>query len=142
MTATIGVDIGATKIACGVLKNEEFLSKTTIPTPKEGWRSVLDSIVQTIKNLEKAHPEVTEVGVGVPGTHDRTRTEVLFAPNIHGFTRVPLVQYLTQQLGRPVALENDANAAALAEANLGSATACLFEHVHHHFHRYRRVHYC
>lgn len=121
MRATIGVDIGATKIACGVLQQEEFVSPTTIPTPKEGWRSVLDSIVHTIKRLEKLHPEVTEVGVGVPGTHDRTRAEVLFAPNIHGFTNVPLVDYLSQRVGLPVALENDANAAGLAEGILGAA---------------------
>jgi glucokinase len=121
MRATIGVDIGATKIACGVLKEEEFLSKTTIPTPKEGWRSVLDSIVNTVKVLEKLHPEVSEVGVGVPGTHDRARSEVLFAPNIHGFANVPVVDYLSKRLERPVGLENDANAAALAEGILGSA---------------------
>jgi glucokinase len=121
MRATIGVDIGATKIACGVLQQEEFVSPTTIPTPKEGWRSVLDSIVHTIKLLEKLHPEVSEVGIGVPGTHDRTRTEVLFAPNIHGFTNVPLVDYLSQRVGLPVALENDANAAGLAEGILGAA---------------------
>jgi glucokinase len=121
MRATIGVDIGATKIACGVLIGEEFLSKTTIPTPKDGWRSVLDSILDTIKTLEKMHPEVSDVGVGVPGTHNRERTEVLFAPNIHGFANVPIVDYLSEQLGRPVVLENDANAAALAEAVLGSA---------------------
>jgi glucokinase len=120
MRATIGVDIGATKIACGVLKGEEFLSKTIVPTPKAGWRSVLDSIVDTVKSLEKLHPEVTEVGVGVPGTHDRARTQVLFAPNIHGFTNVPLVEYLSKHLGRPVDLENDANAAGLAEAILGA----------------------
>jgi len=121
MRATIGVDIGATKIAFGVLQDEEFLSKTTIPTPKDGWRSVLDSIVDTIKHLEKLHPGVSEVGVGVPGTHDRARTEVLFAPNIHGFTNVPLVAYLTEHLGRPIDLENDANAAGLAEGTLGAA---------------------
>ena len=120
MRATIGVDIGATKIACGVLKEEEFLNKTTIPTPKQGWRSVLDSIVDTVKVLEELHPEVTGVGVGVPGTHDRARTEVLFAPNIHGFTNVPLVEYLSKRLGRPVDLENDANAAGLAEGILGA----------------------
>ena len=57
MRATIGVDIGATKIACGVLRGEEFLSKTTIPTPKDGWRSVLDSIVNTIKILENCTPK-------------------------------------------------------------------------------------
>jgi glucokinase len=121
MRATIGVDIGATKIACGVLKGDEFVSKTTIPTPKEGWRSVLDAIVNAVKILEKSHPEVREVGIGVPGTHDRARTEVLFAPNIHGFTNVPVVDYLSEHLGRPVGLENDANAAALAEATLGAA---------------------
>jgi glucokinase len=121
MRATIGVDIGATKIACGVLKGEEFLNKTTIPTPKEGWRSVLDSIVNAIKILEQSHPELGEVGVGVPGTHDRARTEVLFAPNIHGFANVPIVAYLTEHLGRPVDLENDANAAGLAEGILGAA---------------------
>jgi glucokinase len=46
---------------------------------------------------------------------------VLFAPNIHGFTNVPIVAYLSEQLGRPVDLENDANAAALAEGILGAA---------------------
>jgi glucokinase len=103
------------------LKEEQFLSKTTIPTPKDGWRGVLDSIVNTIKNLEKSHPGVTEVGVGVPGMHDRARTEVLFAANILGFTNVPVVDYLGERLGCPVALENDANAAGLAEAILGAA---------------------
>jgi glucokinase len=121
MRATIGVDIGATKIACGVLKEEQFLSKTTIPTPKDGWRGVLDSIVNTIRILEKSHPGVTEVGVGVPGMHDRARTEVLFAANILGFTNVPIVDYLGERLACPVALENDANAAGLAEAILGAA---------------------
>lgn len=121
MRATIGVDIGATKIACGVLKEEQFLSKTTIPTPKDGWRGVLDSIVNTIRILEKSHPGVTEVGVGVPGMHDRARTEVLFAANILGFTNVPIVDYLGERLACPVALENDANAAGLAEAVLGAA---------------------
>jgi glucokinase len=121
MRATIGVDIGATKIACGVLQQEEIVSPVIIPTPKEGWRSVLDSIVHTTKALVALHPEVSEVGVGVPGTHDRARTEVLFAPNIHGFTNVPLVEYLSERVGLPVALENDANAAALAEGILGAA---------------------
>jgi len=121
MRATIGVDIGATKIACGVLKEEQFLSKTTIPTPQEGWRSVLDSIVNTIRILQKSHPGVTEVGVGVPGMHDRSRTEVLFAANILGFTNVPIVDYLGERLACPIALENDANAAGLAEAILGAA---------------------
>jgi glucokinase len=121
MKVTIGVDIGATKIAFGVLKGQRLVEKTTIPTPTDGWRSVLDSIVNTIKLLERSNPEAHEVGVGVPGTHNQARTEVLFAPNIHGFENVPLVAYLAEKLGRPIDLENDANAAALAEGILGAA---------------------
>jgi glucokinase len=121
MSATIGVDIGATKIAFGVLKDQQLLQRITIPTPRDGWRSVLSSIVSTVKLLERSNPEAHEVGVGVPGTHNAARTEVLSAPNIHGFENVPLVAYLTEHLGRPVDLENDANAAALAEGVLGAA---------------------
>jgi glucokinase len=121
MSATIGVDIGATKIAFGVLKDQQLLQRITIPTPRDGWRSVLSSIVSTVKLLERSNPEAHEVGVGVPGTHNKARTEVLSAPNIHGFENVPLVAYLTEHLGRPVDLENDANAAALAEGVLGAA---------------------
>src|ERR1700678_525568 len=112
MRSTIGVDIGATKIAFGVLKDQQLLERTTIPTPTDGWRSVLGSIVSTIRLLERSNPEAREVGVGVPGTHNRARTEVLSAPNIHGFENVPVVAYLTEHLDRPVDLENDANAAA------------------------------
>jgi glucokinase len=57
----------------------------------------------------------------VPGMHDRARTEVFFAANILGFTNVPIVDYLGERLACPVALENDANAAGLAEAILGAA---------------------
>jgi glucokinase len=121
MSATIGVDIGATKIAFGVLKDQQLLQRITIPTPRDGWRSVLSSIVSTVKLLERSNPEAHELGVGVPGTHNAARTEVLSAPNIHGFENVPLVAYLTEHLGRPVDLENDANAAALAEGVLGAA---------------------
>jgi glucokinase len=121
MRSTIGVDIGATKIAFGVLKDQQLLERTTIPTPTDGWRSVLGSIVSTIRLLERSNPEAREVGVGVPGTHNRARTEVLSAPNIHGFENVPVVAYLTEHLDRPVDLENDANAAALAEGILGAA---------------------
>jgi len=53
--------------------------------------------------------------------HDLARTEVLFAANIRGFTNVPIVDYLGERLACPVALENDANAAGLAEAILGAA---------------------
>lgn len=118
---SIGVDVGGTKIACGVLCGEELLDKHVQPTPETGWSAVLDAIAAQVAALQARHPEAGAVGVGVPGPLSRDRRRVLFAPNIYGFSDVPLVAGLEERLGFTVALENDAKAAALAEATLGAA---------------------
>lgn len=59
--------------------------------------------------------------MGIPGPLNTDRTRVKFAPNIYGFTDVPLVDGLRDRLAQRVVLENDAKAAALAEAHLGAA---------------------
>lgn len=120
-TTTLGVDLGGTKIAFGVLRGEQLLSKTSVPTPREGWRSVLDAIARGVRELRGQFPDAHAVGVGTPGPLNRAYTEVKFAPNIYGFSDVPVVAYLSEQLGEVVVLENDAKAAALAEGVLGAA---------------------
>ena len=118
---TIGVDVGGTKIATGVLRGEVLLDKQVQPTPETGWPAVLDAIADRVRDLQARHPDATRVGVGVPGPLSPDRRRVLFAPNIYGFTDVPLVEGLEERLGLTVHLENDAKAAALAEATLGAA---------------------
>lgn len=120
-TTTIGVDVGGTKIAYGVLRGEELLTKRAVPTPREGWHSVLNAIVRAVQELRAEFPDEAAVGIGVPGPLNREHTEVKFAPNIYGFQNVPVVAYLAEQLGQKVVLENDAKAAALAEDTLGAA---------------------
>jgi len=121
MSAAIGVDIGGTKIAIGLLQDRKFTHKKTLATPKDGWRNVLDSVVIEIQAIKKDHPDVQHIGVGMPGMFNKDQTEVAYAANVHGFRNVPLVDYMSQALGRKVVLENDANAAALAEDALGAA---------------------
>lgn len=82
---------------------------------------MLDAIAAQVKVLQATHPDATSVGVGVPGPLNGDRTRVKFAPNIYGFTDVPMVDGLRARLGQRVVLENDAKAAALAEAHLGAA---------------------
>lgn len=118
---SIGVDVGGTKIATGVLRGDELLSRHVQPTPETGWEAVLDAIAAQIRTLQEAHPEARLVGVGVPGPLNSDRTRVKFAPNIYGFTDVPLVDGLRERLAQRIILENDAKAAALAEAHLGAA---------------------
>nr|WP_278914451.1 ROK family protein [Deinococcus wulumuqiensis] len=123
---SIGVDVGGTKIACGVLRGEELIERHVQPTPETGWEAVLDAVAAQVRELQSRHP-ATHIGVGVPGPLNAERTRVKFAPNIYGFTDVPLVDGLRERLGlraeagHRLVLENDAKAAALAEAHLGAA---------------------
>ncbi|GBF05504.1 glucokinase [Deinococcus aerius] len=118
---SIGVDVGGTKIATGVLRGGELHDRHVQPTPETGWEAVLDAIAAQVATLQATHPDAARVGVGVPGPLNMERTRVKFAPNIYGFTDVPLVDGLRDRLGQRVVLENDAKAAALAEAYLGAA---------------------
>lgn len=118
---SIGIDVGGTKIASGVLRGDELLSAHVIPTPDTGWESVLDAIAGEVRRLQERHPDARLIGVGIPGPLNADRTRVKFAPNIYGFTDVPMVDGLRDRLGQRVVLENDAKAAALAEAHLGAA---------------------
>jgi glucokinase len=118
---SIGVDVGGTKIATGVLRGEHLLERHVQPTPETGWVAVLDAIAAQVQALQLLHPDARSVGIGVPGPLTADRTGVKFAPNIYGFTDVPLVAGLRERLGQTVTLENDAKAAALAEATLGAA---------------------
>ena len=120
---SIGVDVGGTKIAVGVLIGDELHDFHSQPTPETGWAAVLDAIAGQVQSLQAKYPQARTVGLGIPGPITPDRRRVKFAPNIYGFTDVPVVDGLYERLGQHVSLENDAKAAALAEAGLGAARA-------------------
>ncbi len=120
-SVSIGVDVGGTKIATGVLRGDQLLSRHVQPTPETGWEAVLDAIATQVQDLQTQHPDARLVGVGIPGPLNADRTRVKFAPNIYGFNDVPMVDGLRDRLGQRIILENDAKAAALAEAHMGAA---------------------
>ncbi len=120
--ATLGIDLGGTKIALGVLEGGRLVWRTRIATPQEGAEAVLQVMIAAASEaLAEAGPPVTAVGVGTPGPIDFATGTVRFAPNIPHFRNVPLGPRLEEALKLPVVLENDANAAALAEHHLGAA---------------------
>ncbi len=120
MPATLGLDLGGTKIAAGVLAGRRLLNFLERPTPKSGAEAVIRALAELAREA-MAGREVAAVGVGTPGPLDFERGVVRFAPNIPGMENVPLKASLEELLGLPVAVENDANAAALAEHHLGAA---------------------
>lgn len=120
MPLAIGVDVGGTKVAAGVVDDDgAVLAECRTDTPAEDAAATLDAIVGAIEKLRGDHA-VAAVGVGAAGFVDRDRTTVLFAPNVSGWDDEPLRARLRERIDLPVVIENDANAAAWGEYRFGA----------------------
>ncbi|HXW47148.1 MAG TPA: ROK family glucokinase [Streptosporangiaceae bacterium] len=120
MSLTIGVDVGGTKVAAGVVdESGTIVEKLKRATPAAKPDATADVIADAVLELLGRH-RVTAVGIGAAGFVDETRSAVLFAPNL-AWRDEPLKTRVEDRIGRPVVVENDANAAAWAEATQGAA---------------------
>ncbi|UGY90915.1 ROK family glucokinase [Streptomyces gobiensis] len=120
MGLTIGVDIGGTKIAAGVVDEEGSILETCkVPTPHTA-EGVVDAIADAVRTVSAEH-EVEAVGIGAAGYVDDKRATVLFAPNID-WRNEALKDKVEQRVGLPVIVENDANAAAWGEYRFGAGS--------------------
>jgi len=114
----IGIDVGGTKIAAGVIDPEgRILRRVERPTPTESrdeFLEVLDGIVDELRV-----DNVGAIGFGLPSTIDQRTGRVV------GSVHVPLEDFdfrdhATERFSMPVAIDNDANAAAIAEWKIGA----------------------
>lgn len=111
---TIGIDIGGTKIAGGLVAADgEILRRGRRETPAQDVNAIVDAVADLIGELA-AGEQVTAVCVACAGYIDRAGATVLFAPNL-AWRDEPLKQRLEQRVPYPVTIENDANAAAFGE---------------------------
>jgi glucokinase len=118
-TLTIGVDIGGTKIAAGVVDHRgTIISRTYRSTPADDPSRIRDLIADAVRELTNEYP-VDGIGVGAAGFVDEQRSTVMFAPNL-AWRDEHLRTSLEQRLRLPVVIENDANAAAWAEVRFGA----------------------
>ena len=114
----IGVDLGGTKLAAGIVDRSGAVQRRSVrPT-------VLESEERLVADVEAAIAElladgVEAVGVGVPSTIDQTAGRAVSSVNVP-LAGVDLRSRLAARFGLPVAIENDANAAALAEHRFGA----------------------
>src|ERR1051325_2131894 len=117
----LGVDIGATKIATGrVNENAGVTGARTTPTKAaEGYAISLAQVWRAIE--ETLTPEVEGIGICAPRPPN---TKNGHPPNLPGWRDVPLARLAREKLGLRTELENDGNAAALAEACYGAARGC------------------
>ena len=122
MSVTIGVDIGGTKIAGGVVSaTGEILARGRRDTPAQDPDQIARDVAVLVTELQAGRDDVRAVGVACAGFVDRIGSTVLFAPNL-AWRDEPLKMRLEALLDLPVTIENDANAAAWGEFRYGAAT--------------------
>ncbi|MBT2228904.1 ROK family glucokinase [Nonomuraea sp. NEAU-A123] len=116
---TIGVDIGGTKVAAGVVDDDgTVVAQALKPTPADRPDQVAATVAEVVRELAQDR-EIEAVGVGAAGFVDETRSIVRFAPNL-AWREEPLQKKISGLIGLPVVIENDANAMAWGEARFGA----------------------
>ncbi len=116
---TIGIDIGGTMVLGGVVDSTgRILERQRRLTPGQSVVEVEDSIVEMVMSLAAGH-DIAAVGIGAAGFVDSSRSSVLFSPHL-AWRDTPLREALMGRIRRPIVVDNDANAAALAECYFGA----------------------
>jgi fructokinase len=119
----IGIDLGGTKIEIIALDdNGATLVRHRVPTPTGDYIGTLNAIADLVLLAERDLCRKATLGIAVPGAIS-TRTGVLKNSNSAVLIGKPLARDLSQKLGRPIRLENDANCFALSEAVDGAAAS-------------------
>ncbi len=119
MTLTIGVDIGGTKIAAGVVNADGSIVETQRrETPAHAARATEDAVIALVAEFRQRH-EIEAVGIAAAGYIDAQRSTVLFAANL-AWRDEPLKATVENAVKLPTVVENDANAAAWGEFRFGA----------------------
>jgi glucokinase len=123
-SAILGVDIGGTKVAAGIVSAEgKILKQGRKPmiangTSEAGLNAVVAAIDSIISGLGGG---IQSIGICAPGPLDPTSGVVLNPPNLPCWRNFPLAERLAGKYQLPVKVDNDANAAAVAETRWGAA---------------------
>lgn len=122
MGLRIGIDVGGSALKIGALsRSGDVAFRASVPTATEASaENVFDDLTRALR----AHvtDPIESVGVGLPGALDRVRGVIEVSPNLPWLRGVPMRDELAKRLGIDVgrvALENDANVAALGECRFG-----------------------
>jgi glucokinase len=123
----VGIDVGGTKVAGGLVNLKGRLLKSeVVPTrAEEGFAASCGQILSVIETLiTQAGGKENVVGIGIcaPGPLNPKTGVVINPPNLPGWRNIPLAKMVQKKFGLPAKVENDANAAGLAETLFGAAT--------------------
>jgi glucokinase len=121
----VGIDLGGTKIALGLIDPENHIvARRRLPTQADDRpQKVVERMARAVDSLAREVPRqarITAAGICTPGPVDHVTGTLLDPPNIPALHGAPLRRMLGERLGLPVILEHDAKAAALGEFHFGA----------------------
>src|SRR5215471_18409615 len=123
----IGIDIGGTKVAAGLVDGSaQIRSQTRSPMVPDGDAAAgLAAVLSAVNTLSPSSDNgeqrsITGIGICSPGPLDPETGIVINPPNLPCWRNFPLATEIAQIYGVPVKIDNDANGAALAEARWGA----------------------
>jgi len=120
----IGIDIGGTKCAIvigdgdfKIYKRVQFETKT-----ERGYKEIINEFFDSLDQffLEFPKEQVRQIGISCGGPLDSEKGVIYSPPNLPGWDNVPIVKMFKDKYGIPTAIQNDANASALAEWLMGA----------------------
>ena len=117
----IGIDLGGSHIAIGVINNNEFIvekiEKRLLAKEKKNIKTTIENyIIKNINDLRQKY-KITEIGIAVPGTIQKN--EIIKSVNL-GVKNYNLVENLKKEINLPIKIKNDAKCAAIAESKIGA----------------------
>jgi glucokinase len=123
----IGVDVGGTKVAAGLVSSAGAITcQTRVPMAANDAMAGLAAVVAAVDFVQDAHSHsgiegsISAIGICAPGPLDPRTGVVINPPNLPGWRNFPLAAEISKTYSLPVRVDNDGNAAALAEALWGA----------------------
>ncbi|HJQ68069.1 MAG TPA: ROK family protein [Blastocatellia bacterium] len=121
----VGIDLGGTTLKGALVTSEgEIIHEIRIDTEHKSPEALFSQVVESalaLRNDERAGGRVASIGMGIPGLVNRKTNRVEIMPNLPPLTDIDIPAELSRETGLPVILDNDANAAAYAELQVGAA---------------------
>jgi glucokinase len=117
---TIGVDLGGTKMLVGVLSGTDVSWESREASTGQSEDELVELLVREVREAREARPGVSAVGLGIPATIDHDSGVAVSAVNLP-LAELPIRDLVSERVGLPVFVDNDANVAALAEYLFGAA---------------------
>src|SRR5512146_978126 len=115
----IGIDVGGTKVAGGLINNKaKLLKSATVPTEADkGFETSLAQIMRVIEQMiaqAGGRERIKGIGICAPGPLNPRTGVIINPPNLPGWKNIKLSKRVEDRFKLPTRLENDANAAGLA----------------------------